>query len=69
MLDNDPPPGTNVRFTKDVRTPLRTAKALSTAKLVRAIGVYREDRPGDQFEVEYLGERITVRRDDIEWAP
>lgn len=43
MLDNDPPPGTRVQFTRDVRK----AKAYETAVLVRAMQKYATDKPTD----------------------
>ena len=62
MLKNDPPPGTKIRFLRAVRK----AKAYEKASLLRAIRKYDVDRPEDEFEVEYLGERMTVQRQDIE---
>lgn len=63
MLKNDPPPSTEIRFLRKIEK----ATAYSRGTLVRAVGTHgKEDRPEDLFEVEYLGERMTVRRDDIE---
>ena len=62
MLRNDPPSGTKVRFTKD----LREAKTDDTAVLVKSLRKYVTDRPEDEFEVDFRGSRMTVRRQDIE---
>ncbi len=62
MLDNDPPPGTPVRFVRDVEL----VKSLSTATLKRSLGRYTVERPDDEFEVEYLGRLVKVQRRDIE---
>ena len=62
MLRNDPPPQTLVRFVREVRQ----AKQSDTAFLVGPIEKYRIDRPADLFKVQYRGEIMTVRRDDIE---
>ena len=62
MLKNDPPPGTEVRFVREVKK----AKPQETAKLLRAMRKYTEDSPLDEFEVDYRGERLVVKRQDIE---
>lgn len=62
MLKNDPPPGTLVRFVREVRK----AQPLETATLVRSVRKYIEEGPLDQFEVRYRGEVMTVARRDIE---
>ena len=62
MLKNAPPPGTEVRFVREVRKASRG----SIGKLVRPLGNYLTENANDQFEVDYGGERITVRRDEIE---
>jgi hypothetical protein len=62
MLDDDPPPGTPVKFVRDVGL----VKALSRATLKRPLGRYPIERPDDLFEVEYLGDLIKVERQDIE---
>ena len=62
MLKNDPPPGTSVRLVRDVRKAVRGSRAT----LRRAIKKYTEDKPNDLFEIEYLGEILTVERQDIE---
>jgi hypothetical protein len=58
MLKDDPPSGTTVRFIR--------VKANETARLVRALAKYLVERPEDQFEVEFHGERLIVQRQDIE---
>lgn len=62
MLENDPPPGTKVRFVKEVRK----AKAYDTATLVRATGRYLVETATDEFEVEFQGDKMIVQRQDIE---
>jgi hypothetical protein len=62
MLKNDPPPGTKIKFLRDVRE----AKSQETATLVRAMREYETDRPEDEFEIEYRGEQMIVQRQDIE---
>jgi hypothetical protein len=64
MLKNDPPSGTVVTFVRQVRK----AKAQDAASLIRALGRYTVERPGDEFEVLYNGEIMTVERQDIEEA-
>ena len=64
MLENDPPPGTKVRFVREIKK----AKAFDTATLVKAMQKYTVDRPEDEFIVEFQGEQYTVRRSDIEKA-
>lgn len=64
MLRNDPPPGTKVRFTRQIRE----AKFHDTAKLVSEMQKFTEDRPDDEFVVEFREERMTVQRRDIEEA-
>jgi hypothetical protein len=62
MLKNDPPPGTQVRFTRQ----FRKIAAREIATLVGPLQKYYEDRSEDQFIVEYRGERVTVAREEIE---
>ena len=62
MLNNDPPPGTPVRFMREVRK----ARINDTARLIRSFGPYYPERPADEFEVELRGERMRVQRQDIE---
>lgn len=64
MLNNDPPPGTQVRFTRLARK----VAAREIATLVRPLQKYYEDRSEDQFVVSYRGQEITVARDEIEIA-
>ena len=61
MLNNDPPPGTPVKFIRDVGL----VKSSSRATLVRPLGRYLVERPEDRFEVRYLGQVLTVQRQDI----
>jgi hypothetical protein len=58
----NPPVGTLVRFVRDVAG----AKAGAVATLVGSLFHYDEAQPGDEFEVEYRGRLLTVRRDEIE---
>lgn len=51
MLNDDPPPGTPVRFVRDVGL----VKSFSTATLKRALGRYSIEQPTDLFEVEPRG--------------
>ena len=62
MLRNEPPPGTQVRFTRVARK----VAAREIATLVRPLQKYYEDRREDQFVVRYNGQEITVERDEIE---
>lgn len=62
MLKDDPPSGTTVR----VLGQLRKAKTNDIATLIRPLGIYKEDRPEDAFEIEFQGERMVVERRDIE---
>ena len=62
MLRNDPSPRTVVRFTRE----LRKAGARDNASLVGSLRKYETDRPGDLFEVDFQGERMIVKREDIE---
>lgn len=64
MLDNDPPPGTQVRMVREVKK----ARTGNIAKLVRAVRHYTVERPEDEFIIEFGGEQITVQRRDIEKA-
>jgi len=67
MLKDDPPPGTRVRFLREVRKASRG----SIGKLVRPRRVYLTENSEDEFEVEFGGEVIIVRRSDIveaEWT-
>jgi hypothetical protein len=62
MLKNDPPPGTQVKFTRE----LKKARARDTASLIGSLSKYETNRPQDLFEVDFEGTRMIVRRDDIE---
>jgi hypothetical protein len=62
MLQNDPPSGTQVRFLREVRK----ARRGNIGKLIRPLRKYLTESADDQFEVDFGGEIITVRRDDIE---
>ena len=64
MLNNDPPPGTRVRFVME----FRKAKAQDVGTLVRALGKYDVDRPGDLFEVRFGTEVYEVPRQVIDKA-
>ena len=64
MLENDPPPGTQVRMVREVKK----ARTGNIAKLVRAVLKYDMERPEDEFIIEFEGEQITVQRRDIEKA-
>jgi len=64
MLNNEPPPGTKVRFLREVRK----ARANNIGSLRGPLRKYLVETADDQFEVEFEGERITVRRSDIEEA-
>ena len=61
MLRSDPPPGTRVRFIRQVWK----AKAHDTAVLVGSLRKYVEDRPFDKFRLTFLGEEMIVDRKDI----
>ncbi len=54
-----------MRFIREIQK----AKANDFGLLVRALQKYPVDLPGDQFEVEFRGERIVVKRQDIEEMP
>ena len=62
MLENDPPPGTQVRFLKEARKAVRG----NVGKLIRPLRKYLIESADDEFEVDFNGERIIVRRSDIE---
>jgi hypothetical protein len=62
MLKNDPPPGTPVKFVRQVKK----ANVNETASLVRALQKYTVENPTDQFEVIHNGESVIVERRDIE---
>ena len=62
MLKNDPPPGTVVRFVREVRK----ARPQATATLIGSVRKYVTEGPLDEFEVDYRGERMIVARRDIE---
>lgn len=67
MLDNDPPPGTQVRFIREVRK----VSTKNIGKLRKSLTTFypgRPDRPEDRFEVEVDGEIIVVERRDIDRA-
>ena len=60
MLRNDPPPKTRVRFLRKVgNVPVGAIGHLYER------GRHETDRAGDKFTIEYRGERMTVRRDEI----
>ena len=62
MLKDDPPPGTKVTLLRDVGL----AKSRSIATLVRPLRAYYIERPEDEFQIEYRGQLLTVRREDVE---
>lgn len=64
MLLNNPPEGTKVRFLREVRKAVRG----NIGKLVRPLRTYLIESVDDEFEVDFGGERIVVRRGDIEKA-
>ena len=64
MLRNEPPPGTKVRFTGE----LRESRGSGVGSLVRPLGKYFVDRLGDEFLVEFGGKLMTVTRAEIEEA-
>jgi hypothetical protein len=64
MLKNDPPPGTRVRFVREVKK----AKTDDAARLVKSMRKYLEESASDQFEVDFRGETMIVERRDIEIA-
>ena len=51
MLKNDPPPGTRVRFLREIRT----AKANDIATLKGPLRKYLFESVSDEFEVEFRG--------------
>ncbi len=62
MLDNDPPPGTRVRFVREVRM----AKIASTATLKGPVRKYLKESADDEFRVSFQDQEIIVKRSDIE---
>lgn len=63
MLENDPKPGTRIRF-RDVK---KTA-GQRFGRLAKR-GGYPVDKPGDTFEIDLPdGRKVIVRRDEIEQA-
>jgi hypothetical protein len=62
MLTNDPPPGTKVRFIRAAQK----ARANDRAILKESFGPYYPERPTDQFEVEFQGQRFIVQLQDIQ---
>jgi hypothetical protein len=62
MLNNDPPPGTQVKFVREVRK----ARIFDRATLIRPMRRYLTEAADDDFEIEFRGERMTVKRQDIE---
>ena len=62
MLKNDPPPGTPVKFVREVKK----ATVNEAAVLVRPLQKYSVERPTDQFQVRHKGEVVIVERQDIE---
>jgi hypothetical protein len=45
---------------------LRKSRGSAIGNLVRSLRKYYVDNPEDEFEVEFGGERITVKRQEIE---
>jgi hypothetical protein len=62
MLQNDPPSGTQVRFLRDAKKAVRG----NVGRLVRPLRKYLTESADDEFEVEIAGERVIVKRGDIE---
>jgi hypothetical protein len=62
MLNNDPPPGTMVRFIKQVRK----SSTKNVAILRESLDAPKPELASDRFRVEVDGEIITVTRADIE---
>ena len=62
MLKNDPPPGTPVRFVRQVQK----AKQNETATILKPLRKYLIESRDDAFQVMYKGEQLTVQRQDIE---
>ena len=62
MLKNDPPPGTQVRFIRQVRK----SSTKSVAVLKESLDAPKPELATDRFLVEVDGEIITVQRADIE---
>jgi len=61
MLDNDPPAGTPVRFLVEVRKGTRG----NVGRLIRPLRKYLIENADDEFEVDFGGERVVVKRRDI----
>lgn len=64
MLANDPPKGTEVRFLREVEKAARG----NVGRLVGPLRKYFTESADDEFEVEFMGEKIIVRRSDIDKA-
>jgi hypothetical protein len=62
MLKNDPPPGTKLKFVRQVQKAARHDPAV----LVRALRKYETESPNDLFEVTYKGTNMIVERQDIQ---
>jgi hypothetical protein len=62
MLDNDPPPGTQVRFIREVRK----SSPKNVAILKESLNPGKPELPSDRFRVEVDGEIIIVQRADIQ---
>jgi hypothetical protein len=56
--------GKKVRFTRE----LRESRGSATGSLLKPPREYFVDRPEDEFQVEFGGERMTVQRKDTEEA-
>jgi hypothetical protein len=63
MLENDPPPGTEVRFVRSLLE--KRANVNDIGVLVKSRAVYYPERPTDEFEVNLRGRVIVVQRQDI----
>jgi len=61
MLENDPPTGTKIKFTRAIKK----AKVNDLAILVRPIRKFQVENDSDEYEVEFLGEYFIVQRRDI----
>ena len=64
MLDNDPPPGTQVRFTRAVKKD----SSKNVGILKESLNPGKPELSTDRFLVDVDGEIITVQRVDIEEA-
>lgn len=68
MLENDPPSGTRLVVMRDVTRGFRVLKAYATATMIGSVRKYSIERPEDEFDILYFGERIRVQRQDIKKA-